>query len=317
MEKLLPKRLGKGSIVGIVAPSKKLGGEHRQYLEKFRNYLAGLGIETVLGKHIFSSASFGVAAGTPKERAQDINEMFKKPKIDAVWCFQGGKPANQVLDLIDYEAIKKHPKLFLGMSDVDLLLLSANKLSGLITFIAPDAKRGTGADLDFEYSRKYFIERLFEGKKEIVPSSEWKTVRKGKAKGKLLGCNITVILKLAGTKYFPDFSESVLFLEGYHEELDNTVWKLEQLRQLGVFDKIKGIVIGYVFGFQAKEQLDEKGNRVDYEQLVLEATKEYDFPILKINEFGHRCKNAFLPIGVQVEADSTHKKITILEDFIR
>ena len=315
---MIPNKLNKGDTIGIVAPSKPLREEHKDYLNQFKGWMfKEHEIKVVFGKNLFLKGKFGITAGTGKQRAEEINEMFSNPKIDAIWCYQGGEGANQCLDFIDYETIKKNPKLFLGMSDIDVLLLTINKMTGLITFNTPDSKRGRDLDMDFGYSQESFIGRLFNGEKEIKPNSEWKCIRKGKATGKIMGCNIGCALKLAGTKYFPDFSDSILFLEGYHPTVGQTLYRLEQLKQLGVFDKCKGIVLGYIYGFQDPEQRKENEINVDFEEIVLEATKDYNFPILKINEFGHRCQNAFIPIGIKVELDATNKKIIIKEDFVK
>ena len=315
---MIGNRLKKGDAIGIVAPSKALDEEHKKQLEDFKKYAEGeLGLKIVEGKHIFEVDKFGHAAGSGEQRAADINEMFADESVDAIWCFQGGSPANQTLDFLDYDLIKNNPKVFMGMSDVDVLLLTLNQKTGLITFNTPDAKRGRNLDMDLEYSFKSFIFRMFEGSKEIVADSEWKTVRGGSAAGKSMGCNLNCILKLAGTKYFPDFADSILFLEAYKTNVKDTQCKLEQLKQVGVFDKIKGIVIGYVYGFQDEEQRKENESDVDYEEIVLEATKDYDFPILKINEFGHRCKNMFLPIGCDVKMDADKKEIKIVSEFVK
>jgi len=315
---MLPKKLKKGDTIGIVAPSKALREYHKEYLEKFKQYVENdLGLKVILGKNIFKKDKFGSAAGTPEQRATDINNLFKNKNISAIWCYQGGGSAIQTLRLIDFNMIKQNPKLFLGMSDIDVLLLAINKMTGLITFNTPDSKRGRDLDLDFDYSRKSFVERMFEGEKEIKPNSEWKCIRKGKATGKIMGCNVSSILKLAGTKYFPDFDNAILFLEGYKPNVEEMQWKLEQLKEIGVFDKIKGIVIGFMYSFQNDEQKKEKEINVDFEDLVLDATKDYTFPILKINEFGHRCQNAFFPIGTKVELDATNKKLELKEDFLQ
>jgi len=265
---------------------------------------------------LFKMDKFGVTAGTGKERAEDINEMFANSKIDAVWCYQGGEGANQVLDFLDYDIIRKNPKLFLGMSDVDVLLLAVNKETGLVGFNTPDPKRGRDLDFDFDYSRENFIERLFDGGRDVRNNSEWKTIRGGVVEGRLLGCNISSILKLAGTKYFPDFKDSILFLEGYKLGVDDIKYKLEQLKQIGVFDVVKGVVLGYFYSFQDSGVRKEKEISVDIEEVVLDAMGDYNFPILKINEFGHKCQNAFLPIGAKVKIDATNHKIELTEDFV-
>jgi muramoyltetrapeptide carboxypeptidase len=314
---MIPDRLKKGDTIGIVAPSKPLSEVHKDYLDNFKKYVEGLGLKVVFGKNLFKADAFGICAGSGEERAEDINEMFADSEVDAIWCYQGGDCGNEVLDFLDYDLIKKNPKLFLGMSDIDVFLLAINKMTGLVGFNTADSKRGRDLDLDFDYSRESFVERLFEGNKEIKKNSEWKTVREGEAEGRLLGCNITSILKLAGTKYFPDFKDSVLFLEGYTPTVYDMKCKLEQLKQIGVFDDIKGIVLGYTYSFQDSEVRKEMGIDVDVEELVLEAAKDYDFPILKINEFGHKCDNAFLPIGSRVRVDASGQKIELIEDFVK
>ncbi len=120
-----------------------------------------------------------------------------------------------------------------------------------------------------------------------------------------------------GTKYFPDFNDSILFLEGYSPDKEEMTFKLEQLKQIGVYDKIKGIVVGYVHSFENEEAREKYGIDVEFTDMLLESVKDYDFPILKINEFGHRCQNAFLPIGVKVELDATNKTLEIKEDFLK
>lgn len=134
-------------------------------------------------------------------------------------------------------------------------------------------------------------------------------MREGLAEGKLLGCNPTSILKLAGTKYFPDFSDSILFIESYKSYSAKIIPQITQFEQLGVLNKIKGIVIGHNFEFQDKE--------FQVEEIILDLVKKYDFPILKINEFGHYQPHAFLPIGARIKLDATNKKIEILDDFLK
>ena len=103
--------------------------------------------------------------------------------------------------------------------------------------------------MDFEYSQNSFKERMMEGKKEIKSDSEWITLKEGSCKGKLMGCNLSIISALTETEYFPDFTDSVLFLELYSLNSKDSLWKLQQLKLNGVFDKIKGLVIGYLYSF--------------------------------------------------------------------
>ena len=117
-------------------------------------------------------------------------------------------------------------------------------------------------------------------------------------------------MNLAGTKFFPDFENAILFLETYKIASKALLSKLQQLTLIGVFKKIKGIVVGTNFGF------DDLGKNLPVEQIVTEITKDYKFPVLKIGEFGHYQPHAFLPVGVKVKLDATNKKVQIAEDFL-
>ena len=117
------------------------------------------------------------------------------------------------------------------------------------------------------------------------------------------------ILKLAGTDYFPDFTNSILFIEAYRSNPKEIIYQLAQFKQIGTFDKIKGIVIGNNFEFQSDD--------FKVEEMIKELLVDYNFPILKINEFGHYQPHAFLPIGAKVKLDATNKTIEIIDDFLK
>jgi len=313
---MLANSLKKGDTIGVISPSNSIIGDRKQFIDNGIKKLEGLGFNFIFSKHCLGVEKYGISSGSPEERADDINEMFANPEIKAIFCTVGGHTAIQLLSLIDYEIIKKNPKVFLGMSDIDLLHLAINTKTNLTVFHGADPKSGRGLDLDFEYTWENFQNRLMNKSKEIPASSERLCVREGTAEGKILGCNLSSIIKLAGTPYFPDFTNSILFLEGYSDNLKTALPKLQQLKEIGVFDKIKGIVIGYVYGFQDKEMIIKNDIKVKYEDLVLDITKEYNFPILKTNDFGHKCPNCYLPIGTNVKLDATKKTIEIIDDFL-
>ena len=305
---MLPKSLQKGDIIGIIAPSEPFNKDKKFELDNFIEYIKTQGIEVRISKNFYASDIYSVSAGTPEQRAEDINSMFSDKDIKAIWCLQGGELANQTLGLIDFENVKNNPKLFMGKSDTDVLLLALNKKTNLITIHCCDAKIGSNKELDFDYTKKWFQKRLFEKSKIIEPSEKWFCINKGQTEGRIIGCNVSSILKLAGTQYFPDFTNSILFIETYKSLPAEIIVQLTQLKQLGVFDKIKGIVIGNNFGFQS--------DNFKVENIVNEFLKEYNFPILKINEFGHYQPHAFLPIGAKIKLDATNKLIEIIDDFL-
>jgi muramoyltetrapeptide carboxypeptidase len=316
---MLAKSLQKGDTIGIIAPSNPITQDRKFMLDNAIKKFENLGFKVVCSKNCFNIDKYKASGGEPQERADDFNEMFSNPKIKAIYCAHGGDTANQILSLIDYEVIKKNPKIFLGMSDIDVLHLAINTKTNLVVFHGSNPKSGRSGkpiDLDIEYTWQNFQNRMINKSKEIPASSERICVREGIAEGKIIGCNISSILKLAGTPFLPDFENSILFLEGYSENTKKVICKLQQLKEIGVFHKIRGIVIGYVVGFQDEEWIKENNIKSKYEDIVLDITKEYNFPILKTNDFGHKCPNCFLPIGGTAKFNAANKSIEIIDDFL-
>lgn len=163
------------------------------------------------------------------------------------------------------------------------------------------------------YDEQEFIARLMNGMiGEIPQSRERWTIRNGIAERKLLGGNLHCLSKLAGTPYFPDFTRAILFVEAIGitpEECDHL---FQQLKQIGVFDQIRGVIIGYIDGLQN----DEKAfmQMVD---VLLQVAEEYDFPVLKADDFGHNCPNTVLPVGGEVRINSDRWTIEILENCVQ
>lgn len=303
MRSLIPKALKKGDIIGFVAASERLDEIQKKKFEGAIKVITGFGLKYKLGKYLFSSDRYGYAAATPQERGDDINEMFADQNVQAIWCCHGGYTANSVLDFLDYELIKKNPKVFIGLSNATMLLDGINKMTGLVTFHGPPPKVEVNESFSYPYTqnefKKVFLENHFS---EIAPISDWRNVRGGKAKGKIMGGNLTCIEDLIGTKYFPDFSGAILLLEDYKIDIPQTYDKLTHLKQAGVFDQIAGVVVGYIWGFQK-----EYNKVAQFEDILLDITDKYSFPVLKINEFGHKKQNTFLPIGGTAELDADKK----------
>lgn len=303
---MIPKRLKKGDTIGIVAPSNPFGEKYRKGLESAENVIKGIGLNVKYSKNFYKVDKYGVSAGSPKERADDINSFFSDSNIKMMWCSHGGDTANQVLEYLDFNLIKKNPKIFMGLSDITLLLNAIYKETGLVTFHGTDFKSGINSEhFGSNYTQKEFRVRFVDGViGKVNNNSKWKCIRKGKAKGEILGGNIRCFLKLAGTKYIPHLKGGILLLEGYHIELRSAVNLITRLRTMGVFKEMSGIIVGSVYSFDKEKQIDKDRRRVYFEDIVLDITKDYDFPILKIYEFGHRCPSTFLPIGGEAEIDA-------------
>ena len=305
---VIANRLHKGDRIGIVSPSSAITRSSKSKLKKGIKFLKGLGFEVELGRNALKS--LGELAGTPEEKAEDINSMFADRQIKAVFASQGGNGANTCLPYVDYSSTRENPKVFLGMSDITVILNAIYCKAGLVTFHGGDLVYGLSSPSSFE--KEEFVGRLIEGKiGEVKRNSGRKTIRRGEATGKLLGGNLGVLLQLAGTPYLPDFSESVLFIEAFKPTPERCYEYFGQLEQMGILSKVRGVVVGYIYSLQTSKR------RVpQMEDILLEVGRRHDFPILKVNDFGHTCPNTVLPVGAKVSLDATEKKLEILEPCV-
>jgi muramoyltetrapeptide carboxypeptidase len=297
---LLVNPLRKGDKVGIVSPSAAITRNLRPRLDRGMMVLRRLGFEVVLAKNALRVEDY--SAGTPDERAEDINSMFANQEIKAIICSQGGATANSCLPLLEWNTIEKNPKIFLGMSDITVLLNAMFAKTSLVTFHGNDVIWGFARPTEYDLSE--FLDRLVEGKTEkIRKSGPRKAVRRGVAEGKLLGGNVGVLLKLAGTPYWPDFTDAILFMEVYKITPEDCDYTFNQLKQMGVFDKIQGAIVGHIHGLQTA-----RTKTMQMEDILLKVTSDYSFPILKTNDFGHNCPNTILPVGSTVRLNAEKRK---------
>ena len=303
---MIPKKLGKGDTIGIVSPSTPVTQEFTEQFKRGIEFLENLGFKVMVGEHVYST-TLGYAA-SPQEKAEDINRMFADESIKAIICSQGGSTANACLPYLNWDGIREYPKVFLGISDITVLLNAIHYKTGLITFHGNDVVWGFGRN-PTSYDQQEFIARLINGKiGKIPPARERRTIRNGVAEGKLLGGNLPCLLKLAGTPYFPNFTNAILFVEAIGIKPEGCDYLFQQLKQIGVFDQIHGVIIGYIEGLQN----DEKA-LMQMEDVLLHVTAEYAFPILKADDFGHNCLNTILPVGGEVRINTDRRTIEIVE----
>ena len=255
------------------------------------------------------------SAGTPEQRAEDINSMFVDGDVDAIICSQGGDTANTCIPYIDFDVMRRNPKIFMGISDITVLLNAFHAQTGLVTFHGNDVMWGFGRK-PARYDRDEFTNRLMNGEiGQMRKNSKWKTVRDGSAEGRLVGGNLRCLLKLAGTPYQPDLSNSILFLEAFDITSDACSYMFSQLRQIGAFDRVRGVLIGYIWGLQSSSRRREC---TQMEDILKRTSEDYDFPILKCDDFGHNCPNTVIPVGAKARlfGDENGSGLDILENCV-
>ncbi len=304
---IIPAKLVKGDTIGVVAPSNPIIGENIEELEKARQIIENDGFKVKYSKNLFSNTN-GYSS-TAKEKADDINEMFKDKEIKMIWCAKGGENSNSTFEYLDYELIKNNPKIVCGYSDITSITNIITEKTGLITFSGINFK--TIATDETDYSYKEAIKRFVDGSLEIgKKDDEYQIIKQGQAEGKLIGGNLSLTRGMVSGKYSIDFTNKILFLEELGIETDPALASnfLYYMKQNGVFDKIKGLWIGNY----------EHESGIKLEQIVLDVIgEEYNFPIIKSNNFGHTEKKTVIPIGTKAKIDTDEEiKIKLIENCI-
>ncbi len=302
-----PKRLKPGSTIGIVNPSYWLKEE---FLNKTVKIMEKRGYKIVLGKSPYLKDN--LYAGTPEERAADLMEMFTNPAIDAIICARGGYGANRVEPLLDYDVIKANPKIFMGYSDITTYLTSITHKTGLVTFHGPMLV--THKTEELEYNFEFMTRGLTNAAPfTITPPEDFPTrvLKPGTAEGPLWGGNISLITNRLATPNQLDTDGVILFLEDIDEYLYSFDRVMYHFRQTGMFDKIKGLIIGEMCEMSDTEI--SFGKTTD--EIVMDVCGDLDIPIISNFACGHGRYQATLPISIPVRlnAEGTMPALDILE----
>lgn len=288
-----PKRLSPGARIGIVNPAYWLEPERLQHaVGVFEN----LGYELVLGQS--TDLVQDKYAGTPEDRAADIMAMFADPSIDAIVSARGGYGGNRVLPMLDHAAIREHPKIFVGYSDITGSLSSIAQRSGLITFHGPMLST-FGKDAN-EYSLSVFQNVLSGGANIRIDSPDAcpaRVLKPGVARGPLWGGNLTLVVNRLGTPDQIDTSGTILLIEEVDEELYAFDRMLMHLKMSGSLQHIKGLIIGEMV--EMSDSNTSFGKSTD--EIVLDVCADLDIPIISNFPCGHGQCQATLPISHEVE----------------
>lgn len=303
---MLANKLKLGDTIGVIAPDKALKSTDKEYLQNATKYFESLGLKVKYGKYLFSDNEY--CAGTAKERAKDLNNMFSDKDVKAIFTVKGGNMANGLLPYINFENIKNNPKIFLGMSDITVLLCAINKMTGLITFHCQDYIWFGKSEVT-EYDKNEITDKLFNGNKTIIPyeKRDFVDFKNEEISGKIYGTNISCLLKLFGTPYMPDFKDAILFLEEYYCDITQWNTMLEQYNQVNAFNK--AVVFGYIYQLQHVEK--NKYNIIEELRKI-----NSDISIVKTNDFGHIHGNSIIPIGVEVKINKKEQSITV-SDYLK
>ncbi|MBO5397582.1 MAG: LD-carboxypeptidase [Clostridia bacterium] len=305
---IIPNKLKKGDTVLVVEASASIEEKDKEYIEKSTKMLEDLGLNVEFAKNVYSNKT-GYGA-TVLEKAEDINEGFRNSKYQMLFLVKGGANSNSLFDYLDYEVIANNPKIICGFSDSTSITNMITEKTGLVTYSGPTFK--SLSSWETEYSYRSFIKRFMEEDLELSEQDdEFITIKAGKTVGELIGGNLSLISKMVAGKYKLNFENKILFIEelGFESEPAMCSGNLYYLKQNGVFDKIKGIWVGNY----------EHEDNIQLEQILLDTIgDEYNFPIIKSNNFGHTDRKTVIPIGTIAKIDTnSQEKIELLEKCVK
>lgn len=301
--KVRPKRLQKGDTIGIVSPSSPPG---REELEKSLQFIEELELKWKFGKH--AKNINGYLAGTDEERLEDIEAMFQDPKVKGIICSSGGYGAGRIVDQIDLQIVKEHPKIFWGFSDITFPHTAMGMHSNLVTFHGPMLGPNIGKDTFEDLSQKMF-RQLFEPvelhyTEDISPLE---TITSGFAQGELIGGNLSVLTRTIGTKFEIETAGKLLLIEDIGEEPARVDGLLNQLRMAGKLKDLAGVVVGDFANVETKKKWT-----LTLDEVLNHYLKPLQVPVVKGFKIGHCEPHFAVPLGVEARLDANKKTLTIL-----
>ncbi|MBD2438684.1 LD-carboxypeptidase [Nostoc sp. FACHB-110] len=301
-----PPRLKPGDTVGLIAPA---GIFDPKYIEIAKGYLTALGLNTKVGNHILDH--YGYLAGKDSDRAQDVNAMFADNSVKAILAMRGGWGCNRILPLLNYPLIRSHPKILMGYSDITSLLIAINARSRIVTFHGPVAT-STWTPFMLDYLKQIlFNAEAVTLKNNNTKEGKVQTIVSGKAKGKLVGGNLSVIAAMLGSNYLPVWQQRILFIEDTNEDVYRIDRMLTQLQNAGILNRISGFIFG---------QCTDCSMGDEPSLTLMQVLQDHILP-LKIpawygSMIGHIQDKFILPVGLDVEIDADAGTISFNESAV-
>ena len=283
-----PPFLKAGDTVAIVAPAGILKNRHKE-VNDARAILKSWGLETVVGKHVFSNG--GHFAGTDQERCEDFQNALDNPNIKAIWSARGGYGSVRILDLLDYSKFKESPKWLIGYSDITAFHNQMNVL-GYQSLHSIMCTSVTDELEDYPQTTYTFKKALFGEK--LSYTLEGSTYNKiGKTKGQLIGGNLAILTSMLGSKTSLDTKGKILFIEEIGEYAYSIDRMLQSLKRAGYFENCAGLIIGDMS--KVKKNTTKFGKSV--QQIILDVIADYNFPVAFNMKAGHEPDNRALIFG--------------------
>jgi muramoyltetrapeptide carboxypeptidase len=318
-----PAKLEIGQTVGLIAPS---GFVSADAIGRYVKNLESLGLKVKLAKNL--TARWGGYGGSIQERVDDLHTMFLDKSVQAIWAARGGSGASSLLPFIDFELVRRYPKIVVGYSDLTVLHLAFYHRAGLVTFHGPVA-----GSLFSEFTTRYLKAVLMQAKGETVlplalehsamadeqTQFQRRIIVGGIAQGPLWGGNLSIVASLLGSEFLGSnprkiLEDKLLFLEDVGEapyRLDRLLHQLAQSQTTG-FRAAAGVMLG-VYS-RIKPQDDDP--TLTMHEVFDHHFKQNQRPAVYGYSFGHVPHQWTLPIGIQARLDTNEQTLTLLESAV-
>lgn len=298
-----PKKLTPGATIGLVATSSCTTPEK---VEKCIAKLEELGYKVKPAANLTTNYG-GYMADTGKVRADELNKMFADPEVDAIFCMRGGDGSSRIMEYLDYDMIKANPKIFVGYSDVTNLHLALTEKCGLVTFHGPMVASNMIDDFDSETSESFFsainADEVFEFKNP--EGFDIKVLKEGKATGRVIGGNLSLLSASIGTPYEVNTKGNILFIEEVCEPMSKIEKWTYHLRNAGKLKDCAGIILG-----QYTKVTNDECPEFDEIRCMTDIFEGLDIPVLYNVQSGHGKPMMTLPMGAECTIDTASKSIT-------
>ena len=309
----LPRRIKLGDTIGLIEPASAT--DEPFDIQMVEEVVRALGLVPKRGKHVLGRS--GYLAGTDEERAADVNAMFADKEVDAIFAIRGGWGCARLLPYLDWAMIKANPKLLMGYSDITALHMAIQAKAGFVSLHGPNGASAWGKEsvasfrqIAMEGAAPTYVNPV--GTEDRLTQRRWRTqtITAGKASGRLLGGNLTVLTAMAGTPYLPDFKGAILFLEDVDEAEYRIDRMLTQLGQAGILGGLAGVVFGQCTDCVAKGTEGYGGFTLT--QVLKHHLGRLGVPAFQGSFFGHIADQYVLPVGVNAQIDADAGTIKLL-----
>jgi muramoyltetrapeptide carboxypeptidase len=313
-----PPRLRPGDVIGVVGPASP--PPDPKNIDRGITTLERLGFKTKQARYLRERR--GYLAGTDRQRASDLMELFLDPEVRAIVCVRGGYGTTRLVPRLDFDRIRANPKIFVGFSDITAVHCALLRSANLVCFHGPMLNSGFArADLE-EFAVQGFLRTLTraEAAGSVCQGYEGKTidiVRRGRASGRLVGGNLSMLCATIGTAWQPAFRDSILVLEDIEEPPYRFDRMLTHLLNAGLLQQVQGIAIGVNRNCLDPKAVGAKEYRQTVEDVIRERLRPLGVPVVQGLPFGHVRQNATLPLGVGATLDAVKGDLVVTEAAVK